>query len=172
MGLVLKAAQFAAHKHRDQRRKDAKGTPYINHPLALATVLWEEGGVHDPTVIAAALLHDTIEDTQTSYAELRGEFGVTVADIVIEVTDAKFLRRHSRKRLQVERAAQASPAARLVKLADKICNVRDLLANPPKDWTVERRREYFGWAKEVIDQIRGTNARLERKFDQLYRKKP
>ena len=172
VGLVLKAAQFAAHKHRDQRRKDANAIPYINHPLALAAVLWEEGGVRDPIVIAAALLHDTMEDTQTSYEELRGAFGETVADIVVEVTDVKFLRKGSRKRLQVERAAQASPAAKLVKLADKICNLRDLLASPPSGWSLERRHEYFDWAEDVLDQVRGTNARLERKFDQLCRKKP
>ena len=87
IGLVLKAAAFAAHKHRDQRRKDAKATPYINHPLALAQALCEEGGVDDPIILAAALLHDTIEDTETSYDELRGQFGARIADIVAEVTD-------------------------------------------------------------------------------------
>lgn len=170
--IILKAAQFAAHKHKDQRRKDAHASPYINHPIELANVLRQEGQVDDPQVIAAALLHDTIEDTQTSYSELRGQFGVEIAEMVAEVTDTKWLEKKSRKRLQISKAAQASYGARLVKLADKICNVRDIIASPPDGWSPARKREYFDWAKSVVDQIRGTNARLERRFDQLYRKRP
>lgn len=175
MGLVLSAMEFAARKHKDQRRKDKDASPYINHPIALANVLWKEGGVDDPRVLAAALLHDTIEDTETTYEELRGRFGATVADIVVEVTDVKWLKKHARKRLQVARAARAARStrgAKLVKLADKIANLRDLIANPPADWTLERRREYFDWAKSVIDQLRGTNAKLERRFDRVYRQRP
>jgi (p)ppGpp synthase/HD superfamily hydrolase len=112
LGLVLRATQFAAQKHKDQRRKDVKATPYINHPINLAEVLHTDGGVHDPIVIAAALLHDTIEDTETTYDELRGAFGASVADVVIEVTDVKFLARDSRKRLQVAKAGRASERAR------------------------------------------------------------
>ena len=117
---MLSALAFAAHKHRDQRRKDTAATPYINHPIALAQVLREEGRVRDPVVIAAALLHDTIEDTETTYDELRGQFGVTIADCVVEVTDVKFLGKTARKRLQVAKAGRASKAAKQVKLADKI----------------------------------------------------
>ena len=172
LGLVLRATAFAAHKHREQRRKDAKATPYINHPIALAEVLHTEGRVDDPVVIAAALLHDTIEDTQTTYDELRGQFGVTIADTVIEVTDTKFLSKEARKRLQVMKAGKSSQAAKQVKLADKICNLRDILASPPAGWSLERRQMYFDWAKEVVDEVRGVNAKLERVFDQLYRKRP
>jgi guanosine-3',5'-bis(diphosphate) 3'-pyrophosphohydrolase len=170
--LILKAAQFAAHKHKNQRRKDASASPYINHPLALASTLREEGRVEDATVLAAALLHDTIEDTETDYEELRGQFGEEVAEIVAEVTDTKWLKKASRKRLQISKAARASSGAKLVKLADKISNLRDIIASPPADWSVERKREYFDWAKKVVDQVRGENARLERKFDQLYRQRP
>ena len=172
IGLILRAAQFAAWKHRNQRRKDAAASPYINHPLDLAYVLWKEGNVRDPVVLAAALLHDTLEDTETTPEELRGEFGPEVARIVEEVTDTKWLRKRTRKQLQISRASRSSIAAKLVKLADKICNVRDIIASPPADWTEERKREYFEWAKKVVDQLRGTNARLERRFDQLFRKVP
>ena len=172
LGLVLKAIEFAAHKHRDQRRKDPDKTPYINHPIALAQVLREEGRVRDPVVIAAALLHDTIEDTETTYDELRGQFGVTIADCVVEVTDVKFLGKTARKRLQVAKAGRASKAAKQVKLADKICNLRDILASPPADWSLTRQQEYFDHAKEVVDEVRGANARLERRFDRLYRQRP
>jgi guanosine-3',5'-bis(diphosphate) 3'-pyrophosphohydrolase len=170
--LILNAAQFAARKHRDQRRKDAAASPYINHPLMLANILREEGKVEDAIVIAAALLHDTIEDTETSYEELRGQFGDEIAEIVAEVTDTKWLKKASRKRLQISKAARASHGAKLVKLADKISNLRDIVASPPKDWSLERKREYFDWAKQVVDQIRGTNAKLERRVDQLYRQRP
>jgi GTP diphosphokinase / guanosine-3',5'-bis(diphosphate) 3'-diphosphatase len=172
LGLVLRAAQFAAHKHKDQRRKDTRATPYINHPIALAEVLHTDGGVQDPIVIAAALLHDTIEDTETSYDELRGAFGEEVADCVVEVTDVKFLGKEARKRLQVAKAARASARAQQVKLADKICNLRDILASPPAGWSLSRRQKYFDWAKEVVDNARGVNPKLERMFDRLYRQRP
>jgi len=131
LGLVIRAAHFAAHKHKGQRRKDVKASPYINHPIGLAEVLHTDGGVSDAVVIAAALLHDTIEDTETTYEELRGAFGAAVADVVAEVTDVKFLGKELRKRLQIVKAGRASDRARLVKLADKICNLRDILASPP-----------------------------------------
>lgn len=171
-GLILRAVAFAAHKHREQKRKDKDASPYINHPIQLATVLWEEGGVTDPQVIAAALLHDTLEDTETTWHELRGEFGKEIADVVLEVTDTKWIGMEVRKRLQVSRAKHSSGMAKLVKLADKICNVRDVAAHPPAHWPVERRRQYFDWAKEVIDRLRGTHPELERKFDEAYALKP
>ena len=172
LGLVLRAVQFAAHKHTDQRRKDVRKKPYINHPIALAEVLHTDGGVRDSQVIAAALLHDTIEDTLTTYDELRGLFGAGVADTVAELTDTRFLRTETRKRLQVSKAGKSSAAAKQVKLADKICNLRDILASPPAGWSLKRRQTYFDWAKEVVDQARGVNPRLERMFDRLYRQRP
>jgi len=172
MSLILKALEFAAQKHRDQRRKDKNASPYINHPIQLANVLRQEGGVADPVVIAAALLHDTVEDTETTWQELRGEFGDEIANIVLEVTDVQWLKKIVRKRLQVAKARHASHAARLVKLADKICNLRDVAARPPASWSLERRREYFEWAKEVVDKLRGTHPGLERKFDDAYALKP
>jgi GTP diphosphokinase / guanosine-3',5'-bis(diphosphate) 3'-diphosphatase len=172
VSLILKALEFAAQKHRDQRRKDKDASPYINHPIQLANVLWHEGGVADPTVIAAALLHDTVEDTETSWQELRGEFGDQIADIVLEVTDVQWLKKIVRKRLQVAKAKHASKRARLVKLADKICNLRDIAARPPAGWSLARRQEYFEWAKEVVDKLRGTHPGLERKFDDAYALKP
>ena len=171
-GLLLEALAFAARKHRDQRRKDEAASPYINHPIALANVLWHEGGVSDATVLAAALLHDTIEDTDTKPEELRAQFGDAIADIVLEVTDDKALPKAERKRLQVEHAGHISQAAQLVKLADKICNVCDVASEPPKDWDLERRRAYFDWAREVIDGLRGVNPRLKTAFDEAYRAKP
>ncbi len=170
--LVLRAAAFAARKHSEQRRKDASASPYINHPIALAKILAEEGGVTDPRVIAAALLHDTIEDTETTLRELRGEFGDVIAGIVAEVSDTKWLGSTTRKKLQITKAPRASKGAKLVKLADKIANVRDMLARPPAGWSLERRRDYFDWARSVVDRLRGTNSRLERKFDQIFDQRP
>ena len=134
---VFQALAFAAHKHRDQRRKDAGASPYINHPIALANVLVSVGGISDCVVLCAAILHDTIEDTETTYEELVGEFGSEIADVVAEVTDDKSLDPAVRKHLQIEHAATASFRAKLVKLADKICNLRDLAETPPPEWSVE-----------------------------------
>jgi len=170
LALLLKALAFAAHKHRDQRRKDAEASPYINHPIALADVLMNEGGVTDVEVLCAALLHDTVEDTATTHEELVNAFGTRIARIVAEVTDDKALPKSERKRLQVEHASAISREAKLVKLADKICNLRDVVERPPAKWDLQRRREYFDWAKQVVDRLRGTNVRLEAAFDAAYAK--
>ncbi len=167
IGLILKAVQFAAEKHRNQRRKDAEASPYINHPIALADVLCREGGVDDVVVLCAALLHDTIEDTATSPEELAEAFGPDIAGVVLEVTDDKSLPKAERKRLQIEHASAASPRAKLVKLADKICNLRDIASSPPADWPASRKAEYYVWARKVVDGLRGTNPALERVFDGL-----
>jgi GTP diphosphokinase / guanosine-3',5'-bis(diphosphate) 3'-diphosphatase len=172
LSIVIRAAAFAAHKHRDQRRKDANATPYINHPLELARILTAEGGVTDAATIAAALLHDTIEDTETSAAELDREFGAEIRSIVEEVTDDKALPKADRKRLQVEHAAHISPKAKLVKLADKIANLRDVATSPPDRWDLPRRQDYFDWAKAVVDELRGAHPALEAAFDAAYRDRP
>lgn len=170
--LILKALDFAAKKHRDQRRKDKNATPYINHPIQVAEVLVNEGGISDTQVIVAALLHDTVEDTETSFEELENHFGSEIADIVREVTDDKRLSKLERKQLQIDNAPHSSDKARLVKLADKICNLQDMSAHSPVDWSLKRKRDYFDWAKAVIDQIRGTHPSLERIFDSQYARKP
>lgn len=165
---LIDAAQFAAERHRDQRRKDAGATPYVNHPLTVAKTLWDVGAVRDTRVIAAAILHDVIEDTETSAAELRERFGEEVTSLVLEVTDDKSLGKAARKEAQVERAGASSAGARQLKLADKISNLTDILHSPPDGWTPERRLEYFEWAKRVVDRLRGTNAALEQRFDGIY----
>jgi GTP diphosphokinase / guanosine-3',5'-bis(diphosphate) 3'-diphosphatase len=172
VSIILAASAFAAHKHRDQRRKGADASPYINHPIAVANVLANEAGITDPTILAAALLHDTIEDTDTTAQELEAEFGPQIATIVLEVTDDKSLPKQERKRLQIEHAATISERAKFVKLADKICNVRDMSRSPPVDWSLERRADYFSWAKRVVDQMRGVSPVLESLFDAAFARRP
>lgn len=172
LSIILTALEFASKKHKDQRRKDSEASPYINHPISLANVLCNEGKVTDPKVICAALLHDTIEDTETTEQELKNIFGKSITKIVLEVTDDKSLPKKERKLAQIEHAKHASKSAKLVKLADKISNLRDILSSPPSDWPIERKREYFDWSKAVIDQVRGTNKKLEKLFDELYAEKP
>ncbi|UCE32949.1 MAG: bifunctional (p)ppGpp synthetase/guanosine-3',5'-bis(diphosphate) 3'-pyrophosphohydrolase [Burkholderiales bacterium] len=169
---LLEALAFSADKHRGQTRKDEDRTPYIYHPIALTRVLAVEAGVTDIETLMAALLHDTIEDTDATEAELRARFGNSVAAVVMEVTDDTSLRKAERKQKQVERAPHLSQRARLVKLADKTCNLRDVANNPPAGWPTERRREYFDWAREVIDGLRGTHAGLEAIFDAAYALRP
>ena len=164
--LVERAYETAAYLHREQRRRS--GDAYITHPVAVAEILADLG--MGGTTLAAALLHDTIEDTETTEAEIRAEFGEKVASIVMEVTDDKSLPKAQRKLLQIEHAAHSSHEAKLVKLADKICNLRDMLSSPPSDWPLNRRLEYFVWAGKVIDGVRGTNSRLEQIFEDLMSK--
>jgi guanosine-3',5'-bis(diphosphate) 3'-pyrophosphohydrolase len=169
---LLKAIAFAAEKHRNQRRKDAEASPYINHPIALAHLLATTGGVTDPIVLQAAILHDTIEDTETTHVELAATFGTKVADIVMEVSDDKALPKQRRKELQVEHAHKKSREAALVKLADKICNLRDIASRPPADWPLERRREYFDFAKRVVDGLPPTPGPLRAAFDEAFAARP
>ena len=172
MKQLMTALAFAADKHKNQRRKDAEASPYINHPIALANLLLNEAGVEDQRVLVAAVLHETIEDTDATAQELVRHFGKDVTDIVLEVTDDKTLPKAERKRLQIEHAAHISRRAKLVKLADKICNLRDIAASPPADWSVDRKREYFDWAKSVVDELRGVHPGLEHLFDKAYEARP
>jgi guanosine-3',5'-bis(diphosphate) 3'-pyrophosphohydrolase len=171
IAFLLSVTQFAADKHRHQRRKDIHASPYINHPLALAYVLSNEAGIEDVTVLSAALLHDTIEDTDTTFEELTERFGSTIASIVLEVTDDKSLPKQQRKQLQIDHAPHSSYEAKLVKLADKICNLRDLFDYPPYGWSVERIHDYFDWSEKVIAGLRGVNAKLEYLADQLLQRR-
>jgi guanosine-3',5'-bis(diphosphate) 3'-pyrophosphohydrolase len=163
---LLHALAFAAERHRRQRRKDAEASPYINHPIAVAAVLADAGGVTDESLLVAAVLHDTVEDTETSFDDLLARFGATVTDLVREVTDDKSLPKQRRKQLQIEHAASGSPRAKQLKIADKICNLRDIASSPPADWSVARCQEYLDWAQAVVAGCRGVNAALDRTFDQ------
>jgi guanosine-3',5'-bis(diphosphate) 3'-pyrophosphohydrolase len=169
---LLDAVLFAAERHKNQRRKDHEASPYINHPLSLARLLAVDGGVNDVEVLMAAVLHDTIEDTETTADELRAKFGDRVTEIVLEVTDDKSLPKHRRKELQVEHAHMKSREAALVKLADKTCNLRDIASAPPAEWSLERRRDYFDWAKRVVDGLPRVNDALRQTFDSAYEARP
>jgi (p)ppGpp synthase/HD superfamily hydrolase len=168
--IVLKAADFAADKHRIQRRKDESASPYINHPISVALVIAEIGGIADPEILAAALLHDTIEDTKTTAEELEEIFGERIRRIVEEVSDDKGLAPEERKRLQVEHAAKLSPGAVIVKIADKISNVKDLINTPPLSWSLERKKRYLEWAESVIKNCPKVNKALEDYFSNLIEK--
>lgn len=164
----MHALDFAARKHRDQRRKGAASEPYINHLAEVARLVAEATAGRDPVAVLAALLHDTIEDTKTTAEELAREFGPEVAALVVEVTDDKRLPKAERKRLQVETAPRKSPQAKVIKIADKISNLRAILASPPADWDLPRKRDYFEWAARVVAGCRGVNRSLEAQFDGVY----
>ena len=162
--IILKAAEFAAQKHKNQRRKDEDKIPYINHPISVAKIISEIGNVEDPEVLAAALLHDTLEDTETTVDELIDNFGERVCSLVQEVTDDKTLPRLQRKQRQIDYAKEISEGAALIKLGDKISNVMDITNTPPTDWDSARRLEYFEWAEEVINNCPRVNTSLEKYF--------
>jgi len=171
-GKLIQALAFASSKHRDQRRKDVCASPYINHPIQLVDVLCNEAGIEDINVLTGAILHDTVEDTETTVEELTQHFGQQICDIVVEVSDDANLCKQDRKQEQINHAAMLSDEAKLVKLADKICNLRDVADNPPTGWEIERRQEYFDWALAVIDGLRGIHPGLEAIFDQAYARRP
>ena len=162
---LLEAISFAADKHRNQRRKDHEASPYINHPITVATILASGGGVDDEALLIAAILHDTVEDTKTNFKELTKTFGIEITNVVKEVTDKKRLKKAERKLLQIEHARSASPRAKQIKIADKISNIRDITTKPPKRWTTERKLKYLDWACEVVNGCRGANPTLDKIFD-------
>ena len=168
--LVLQAAKFASDKHRDQRRKDANLSPYMNHLIDVAHLLCEVAAVEDPEILAAALLHDTLEDTETADDEIESIFGQRVLGIVLEVTDDKTLPKDVRKRLQIEHSASLSNEAALITIADKISNIRDIIYSPPSDWDLDRRKGYLDWAEKVICNCPNVNDALKKRFDSLLKK--
>ena len=171
LNLLVKAMSFAANKHKHQRRKGKEASPYINHPIGLVEVLVDIGNVTDINAICAALLHDTVEDTRTTREELTEAFGPEITRIVMEVTDDKSLSKAERKQAQIDHARHLSNEARAVKLADKICNLGDVAKSPP-NWSLNRRQQYFDWAKMVIDELRGEWSELEAEFDRCYQLRP
>ena len=170
--LVLRAASFSAEQHcrakeiKNRFRKGAESDPYINHPLAVARLLIEEGGVDDPDTLAAALLHDTMEDVPTPYGVLLDNFGAEVANIVRELTDDKALPKKERKRMQVVNAPHKSHKAAMIKIADKICNMRDIANSPPAGWDLARKQAYYDSGKNVVRALPKCNNKLEAVFEE------
>jgi len=164
---LMQATLFAAEKHRDQRRKDALGTPYINHPIMVVNLMAGVGRITDIECLQAGMLHDTIEDTGTTPEEIEERFGYPVRSLVMEVTDDKSLPKQVRKMLQIEKSPRLSTRAKAIKLADKIANLTDLAASPPVGWELERLRQYIRWSDDVIAGCRQVNLPLEELYDRV-----
>jgi GTP diphosphokinase / guanosine-3',5'-bis(diphosphate) 3'-diphosphatase len=164
--LIARAWNFSADRHANQKRKGDAQEPYVNHLAEVAELVATATEGRDPNLVAAAVLHDTVEDTATLSGELASIFNADVAGLVSEVTDDKRLDKAERKRLQIEHAAAITARAKILKLADKTSNLRSLVKSPPGDWSLERKREYLTWAKEVVLGLRGTNTWLEARFDE------
>lgn len=167
MAALLAAVHFAADQHRDQRRKGSDASPYVNHTIAVAELLASVAGVEDPDILQAAVLHDVLEDTEVSFKELERRFGATVAGLVAEVSDDKSLPSEERKEQQAHTAPRLSRGAKLIRIADKICNVFDVGQRPPSGWNPMRRRAYVAWTSRVVDGCRGVSPSLESRFDEV-----
>ena len=168
MQTLIKAFEFASIKHKDQRRKDPSKSPYINHPIQVASLL-SQAGVTDPEIISAGILHDTIEDTKTTYEELVKEFGPNIANMVMECTDDKSLPKITRKQHQITHALTISQGAKLVKLADKYANLSDIRTNPPTSWSQKEIEGYVVWAYVVCKGLEKTNEFLENKLMEIFK---
>jgi guanosine-3',5'-bis(diphosphate) 3'-pyrophosphohydrolase len=167
LALVFEALRYAAEKHKKQRRKGSEDTPYINHPIAVAYYLITYAEVQDPHVLAAAILHDTLEDTDATPEEIKEIFGPQVLELVQEVTDDKNLPKNIRRREQEETVNQRSHGAKLIRIADKISNVHDLFYTPPAGWDSQTQNDYLDWTERVINKIKGVNPDLESMYDEM-----
>ena len=164
---ILRATLFAARAHAGQTRKGAAAEPYVNHVIEVAAILAEARAPQE--AILAGLLHDTVEDTDATHADLVATFGEEIAAIVAEATDDKSLPKETRKALQVSLAPKKSDAAKQLKLADKIANLRAIAESPPSNWNHARRLEYLGWAGRVAAGCKGVNPALDALFEETYR---
>lgn len=167
---ILAAASFAARAHVGQKRKGAAGEPYINHLIEVAELVAASGRDSDINLIMACFLHDVIEDTLITRDEISRAFNDDVASLVMEVTDDKTLPKQTRKAMQIQTAPLKSVRAQALKLADKISNLRALLLSPPLDWTVERKREYFEWAKAVVSALSSPDQYLLNEFHETHQR--
>ncbi|AYV76656.1 MAG: hypothetical protein Terrestrivirus10_40 [Terrestrivirus sp.] len=169
--LLLKAADFAAHKHRNQRRKNERRSPYIEHPIHVAYTL-SQCGVNDINVLCGSLLHDTVEDTETSLGEIEAKFGKKIAKIVSDVTDDKSLHKIERKRLQIEHTQEPGHIlyeSKLVKLGDKFSNLSSLQSTPPKNWTHEEITGYAVWCYKVCLNLRNVNTMMDSLLETVFK---
>ena len=162
---LLTAATLAATWHAQQTRKGSNREPYVNHLLDVAALIAAHVDEPSTDLLIAALLHDAIEDQGISPEEIEVRFGSRVLALVQEVSDDKTLPKAVRKQLQIEKTAHKSHDAKVLTLADKISNLTSLAQNLPADWDSLRLVEYVEWARKVVDQLRGTSAALEVRFD-------
>lgn len=172
--VLVEAVDFAAKAHKNQRRKNVDKTPYINHPISVMQIV-SEATLSIPIqkripILCAAVLHDTVEDTDTTLNDLKQQFGRNIASYVDEVSDDKSLPKAERKRLQIEHATKASDGAKIIKIADALDNMHGLLGEAlPVGWTSERVRGYCLWKFFVLQACRGVNKVLDNKVDDFYR---
>jgi GTP diphosphokinase / guanosine-3',5'-bis(diphosphate) 3'-diphosphatase len=150
--MIHMATAFAFKKHEGQTRKNATKNPYIQHVLAVKNIV--NLVCNDEIALAGAILHDTLEDTDTTYAELVENFGSQVADLVLELSDDKSLEKETRKLLQIKNAPNKSEFACYISFADKIHNCQSIIYDPPVDWSNERKLAYFVWAELCINGFR------------------
>ncbi|EFO18322.1 hypothetical protein LOAG_10172 [Loa loa] len=170
ISLIIEAVDLAARRHRQQRRKDAAQTPYVNHPIGVAYILTSEGQITDTTTIIAAILHDIVEHTKTTDEEIRKMFGDEIADIVKECTMVRSMKREARMKSELEKASKLSHKAKLVQLADKLNNIRDIERGTPLGWTKQHVTEYIIFAKDLLSKIRGIHGPLESALDDIINK--
>ncbi len=163
--LLARAFAFAAEHHAGQSRKGEAAEPYVNHVADVACRVAEATGGADARLVAAALLHDTVEDTRATEEDIRVSFGDDVADLVMEVTDDQSLPDDARRQAQVDHAPHMTDRAKRLKLADKASNLTEIAESPPRDWSAERKRDYAGWAERVLAGLRGVDAGMERTLE-------
>ncbi len=168
-GKLLEAIEFASEKHKNQFRKNKDKTPYIHHPVQVARTISRHVQNVDNDVLIAAVLHDVLEDTDTSRVELENTFGKKIASIVLEVTDNKNQPKLLRKLLQIKNAKKKSIEAKTIAVADKICNLTDIINDPPVNWNPQRKNMYTDWVEQVVKGMKGANPRLDQLVEEKIR---
>jgi (p)ppGpp synthase/HD superfamily hydrolase len=163
--LIFRALSYAAQQHATHKRKGREALPYINHPIKVSTIITQYVPDASNELIAAAVLHDVVEDSETTVEDLKNMFGATIASIVEEVSDDKFLPKKEAKQKQIQNAPHLSHNAKLIRICDKIANVRDICGEDvPNDWDYKTKIEYLNWAEEVVNAMGKFHDELEFTF--------
>lgn len=156
---IINACLFATIRHGNQQRKGRSCSPFIIHPLRVSRTLLDI--TNDPVLASAAILHDTIEDTGTTYEQLLAQFGKEIADLVAEVTDDITLPKRQSKEILLAKMPTLSYEAQLLKIADQIDNVGEVGYDPPVSWSFDTRRGYVGWCNKLVYAAKAASTTTE-----------
>ncbi|MFZ9848658.1 MAG: HD domain-containing protein [Flavobacteriales bacterium] len=148
--LLFKALNYSAEQHKAQRRKGMESVPYINHPIKVTNIITQFIPDASDDLICAAILHDVVEDTDATIDDIKNKFGDAIASIVQEVTDDKSISKAESRRKQIENAPKLSYNAKIIRVCDKISNVRDICGENIPDWDYKTKIEYLNWAEQVV----------------------
>jgi (p)ppGpp synthase/HD superfamily hydrolase len=168
--LIQQARDLATERHAHLHMWNAARSPVIIHIAEVARYVDTHGGTEE--MIAAAWLHDIVEDTDITLEYLERQFGSAISSLVDGLTDPPHfaaLPLDQRKQMQADRLRSKSNEIKIIKICDQLSNVLRVTNDPPTDWSETTQFQYVQGARTVVDTCRGLNKALDQKFDEAYK---